>query len=144
MSPSLLWHVCSSFEPPSLEISSSSHHSWRLLLFKPLPLPWAASFWIVLDSVEFIVLRVLLLVGSWCDKCGFARGSLRKVESTSCVRESFCLGRSTSKGECLRDLLAGPSWEGFDVRTFGCTLLCYWLIIDDYYYGSTLICLCNG
>ena len=74
----------SSFEPPSLEISSSSHHSWRLLLlFKPPPLPWAAS----LDSVKFIVLRLLPLVGSWCDKCGFARGSLRKVVSIACERE---------------------------------------------------------
>ena len=46
----------SSFEPPSLEISSSSHHSWRLLLlFKPPPLPWAAS-------LEFIVFEVLLIV----------------------------------------------------------------------------------
>ena len=35
----------SSFEPPSMGISSSSHHSWRLLLlFKPPPLLWAASW----------------------------------------------------------------------------------------------------
>ena len=63
------------------------------------------------------MLRVLLLVGSWCDKCGFARGSLRKVVSIDCVRENFCFGISTSKGECLRDLLAGPSREGLSVRT---------------------------
>ena len=86
----------------------------------------------------------LLLVGSWCDKCGFARGSLRKVVSFSCVRESFVLGESTSKGECLRDLLAGPSREGLSVRTLVVPFSVIDLIIDDYCYGSILICLCNG
>ena len=51
-----------------------------------------------LDSVEFIVLGLLLLVGSWCDKCVFARGSLRKVVSIACVRESFCVGRIYLQG----------------------------------------------
>jgi len=86
----------SSFEPPSLEISSSSHLSWRLLLLlKPLPLPWAASFGgIVFDRVEFIVFLVLLLIGSWCDKCGLLE-SLRKVVKSCCLvweRELFVLG----------------------------------------------------
>jgi len=52
----------SSFEPPSLEISSSSHHSWRLLLlFKPPPFLCAASFLLV-RSLEFLVFGVLLIV----------------------------------------------------------------------------------
>ena len=90
------------------------------------------------------MLRVLLLVGSWCDKCGFARGSLRKVVSIACVRESFVLGESTFKGECLRDLLAGPSREGLSVRTLVVPFSVIDLIIDDYCYGSILIFLCNG
>jgi len=104
----------SSFKPPSLEISSSSHHSWRLfLLFMPLPLPWAASFWQCgIDSAAASV----YLIASWCDKCGIVR-ELKEGCEVLLVWERVCLGRSTSKGECLRDLLAGPSWEGFDVRT---------------------------
>ena len=45
----------SPFEPPSMEISSSSHYSWRHLLFKPPPLISAAS-------LELLVFRVLLIV----------------------------------------------------------------------------------
>jgi len=42
-------------EPSSMEISSSSHYSWRHLLFKPPPLISAASW-------ELLVFRVLLIV----------------------------------------------------------------------------------
>ena len=54
------------------------------------------------------------------------------------------LGEPTSKGERLRDFLAGPSREGLSVRTLVVPFSVIDLIIDDYYYGSILICLCNG
>ena len=108
-----------SFVLPSLEIGSSSHHSWRLLLFKLSPLLWAASFGIL--SLWSVVDNVVSLIGSWCDKCGIVRELKEGCEVFwSCVNlwvREFCLGRSTFKGACLRNLLAGPSWEGFDVRT---------------------------
>ena len=53
------------------------------------------------------------LIGSWCDKCGIVIVLEEGCEVfpysvNLCERESY-LGISTFKGECLKEMLAGPN-----------------------------------
>ena len=134
--------VVPSFVLPSLEISSSSHHSWRLLLlFKLSPLLWAASFGIL--SLWSVVDSVVSLIGSWCDKCGIVweleEGcELLLILCETCEWERLVLGDPSSKSERLRNMLAGSLWEGLWHQDFGCKLTLISLLMQSMMFSYVL------
>ena len=107
--------------------------------------PWAAS----LEHIDFdwgvLSTLVLLFVGIWCVVWGLLWAWGRSWASCLvCERETLLTWEICFKGECLKDMLAGPSREGLSVRTSVVPYSIFWLIkIDDYSYGSISICPMN-